>query len=176
MKKRAVSADGTPIRTANDDVPLDSRAHEVGFSDGQTEILTADIIAENSPAEVDPEGDRFSFMEEIEDHRKTPDAIPKSQGTFETSSGVERKRRTTRGWEFLVRWKGGSSDWAALEELKESHPIQVADHAMSNNLQEEPAFTWWTPCVNEKRKAIVQKVKSKCFQRTHKHGLGIPKT
>merc|ERR1739836_37296 len=117
------------------------------FSDGQTKILAANVVAENLLAEVDPEGNRFLFMEEIEDHRKTPDAIPKSQGTFKTTSGVKRKRRTTRGWEFLVRWKGGSSDWVTLKELKESCPIQVADYAISNDLQDEPAFVWWMPHV-----------------------------
>ena len=64
----------------------------------------------------------------------------------------------------------------APKELKESHPIQVADHAISNNLQEEPAFAWWLPHVNEKRNAIVSEVESKHFQRTHKRGFGIPKT
>ena len=54
------------------------------FSDGQTKIPTANIIAENLLAEVDPEGDEFLFVEEIEDHQMTLDAVPKSQGTFET--------------------------------------------------------------------------------------------
>ena len=68
VKKRAVDADGTPIGTANDDVLLDNQAHEVELSDGQTETLTANVVAENLLAEVDPEGDGFPFMEEIEDH------------------------------------------------------------------------------------------------------------
>ena len=116
-------------------------------------------------------------MEEIEDHRKTADAIPEHEGTFPTPHGIKRKKRTTQGWEFLVRWKGGGSDWVTPRESKESRPVQLSDHAISNSLQEEPAFVWWLPCVNEKRKAIVSKVKSKCFQRTHKCGLlCIPKT
>ena len=86
--------------------------------DGQTEIPTANITAENLSAEVDPEGDGFLFVNEIEDHWKSPDATPQSQGTFETSRGIERKKRTARGWEFLVRWKGGSSDWVTSKELK----------------------------------------------------------
>ena len=142
MKKRAVDEDSTPVGTANDNVSLDSRACEVEFSDGQTKIPTANIVAENLSAEVDAEGDRFLFMEEIEDHQKTSDAIPRSQGTFETPRGIERKKRTAQGREFLVRWKGGTSDWVALKELKESCPIQVADHATLNHLQEEPAFVW----------------------------------
>ena len=87
---------------------LDGRACEVEFSDGQTEVPTADVMAENLLAKADPEGNRFLFMEEIEDHRKTVDATPKHQGTFPTSRGIKRKKRTTCGWEFLVRWKGAT--------------------------------------------------------------------
>ena len=59
VKKRAVNADGAPIGTANNNVLLDSWAREVEFSDGQTEILTANVIAENLLAEVDPENNGF---------------------------------------------------------------------------------------------------------------------
>ena len=41
VKKRGINADGKPIGTANDDLSLDSRAHKVEFSDGQTEVPTA---------------------------------------------------------------------------------------------------------------------------------------
>ena len=64
VEKRAVNADGTPTGTANNSVLLDSWACEVEFSDGQTKILTANIVAENSLAEVDPEGNGFLFVED----------------------------------------------------------------------------------------------------------------
>ena len=47
---------------------LHSRACKVEFSDGQTEVSTADIVAENLLAKVDHEGNGFLFVEEIEDH------------------------------------------------------------------------------------------------------------
>ena len=125
--------------------------------------MTADIDAENLLAQADAGRDQFLFMEEIEDHQKTPDAIPRSQGTLKTPRGIERKKRTTPGWEFLVRWKGGTSNWVTSKELKESCPVQLADCAVSNNLQEEPAFAWWPPHVSKKREAIVAKVMSKRF-------------
>ena len=168
VKKRAIDADGKPMGTANDNVLLDSCACKIKFSDGQTEIPTADNVAENLLAEADAKGKRFLLMEEIECHRKTADAIPEHKGTFLTSHGIKRKKRTTQGWEFLARWKGGTSDWVTLKELKESCPVQLADCVISNDLQGEPAFDWWLSCVNKKRKAVVSKVKSKYFQQTHK--------
>ena len=73
------------------------------FVDGTTELLTANIIAENILAQVDEEGRRQQMFEEILDHRVLPDAIPKSQGTYATRNGTLRKVRTTKGWEILVQ-------------------------------------------------------------------------
>ena len=70
----------------------------------------------------------------------------------------------------------GSSDWIALKDLKESYPIQVADYATNNQIEDEPAFAWWVPYVLEKQKRILKKVKSKYWQRTHKYGIRIPRT
>ena len=176
VEKRAVDTNGNPTGVANDNVSLDSRACKIEFTDGQAETMTTSVIVENLPAEMDVEGNRFLLVEEIEDHRKTAHAMPREQGTCETSCRIKRKRRTTRGWEFLVKWKGRNSDWVTLKELKESHPVQPADHAISNNLQQEPAFAWWPPHVQRKGEAIMSKVKSKHFERTCKHGLQMSKT
>ena len=120
VKRRAVNADGKPIRIADDNVLLDSRACKIEFSDGQTEISTANIIAENLLAEVDAEDCEFILVEEIEDHGKTADAMPTGQGMFKTSRGTKREKRTTRGWEFLVRLKGGGADWVTLKDFGNS--------------------------------------------------------
>ena len=52
-------------------------------------------------------------------------------------------KRTTRGWEFYVRWKGGYGDWIAMKDFKDSYPVTLADYAFANDTQEEPDFTWW---------------------------------
>ena len=76
--------------------------------DGTTEVLTANIIAENLLAQVDDQGHRHLMIDEIEDHRNNSDAITKEKGTIITPSGLQRKKKTTKGWDFYVRWKGGS--------------------------------------------------------------------
>ena len=77
--------------------------------------------------------------------------------------------------DIYVRWKDCSGDWVTLKDLKESYPVQLADYAIANGLQEEPAFAWWVPFVIRKRKAIISKIKSKYWQRTHKYGVHDPK-
>ena len=42
-------------------------------------------------------------------------------------------------------------------------------------IHEEAAFAWWIPYVKRKRKAIISKLKSKYWQRTHKYEIKIPK-
>jgi hypothetical protein len=42
-------------------------------------------------------------------------------------------------------------------------------------IQDEPAFAWWVSYVLEKKKQILHKAKSKCWSRTHKYGIRIPK-
>ena len=112
--------------------------------------MTANLIAENLLSQVDEDGHRQMLFSKIIDHRVTQDAIPKSQGTFITPSGAIRKKRTTRGWELCVQWKGGSTEWVELKDLKESYPVQLAEYAVQNGIQDEPAFAWWVPYVERK--------------------------
>ena len=73
--------------------------------DGTAEVLTANIIVENLLAQVDDQGHCHLMINEIEDHRNNSDAISKENGTILTPSGLQRKKKTTKGWEFYVRWK-----------------------------------------------------------------------
>ena len=115
VKKRAVDKDGKPIGRPSNNPLLDSRQYKIEYLDGTTEVLVANIIAENLLAQVDDQGQRHLMIEEIEDHRKNSDAVPKKMGTILTPSGLQRKK-TTKKWEFYVRWKGGSGDWDTLKE------------------------------------------------------------
>ena len=49
---------------------------------------------------------------------------------------------TTRGWSLLVEWKNGSSAWVSLKDLKVSNAVELAEYAIANNIDEEPAFNW----------------------------------
>ena len=176
VKRRAVDDDNKPIGRPSNNPLLDSRQYEVEYSDGTIEVLTANIIAENLLAQVDDQGHRHLMIEEIEDHRKNRDAVSKEQGTITTPFGLQRKKKTTIGWEFYVRWKGGSGDWVSLKDLKESYPVPLADYAVANDIQDEPAFAWWIPYTIKKRKTIISKMKSsKHWEKTHKYGVRIPR-
>ena len=176
VKRRITDEDGRPVGRPNNNPILDTTQYEVEFEDGEIETMAANTIAENILAQVDEEGHRQMFIDEIVDHRVLPNAIPKGQGTFRTANGLTRKKRTTRGWELCAQWKDGSTDWIALKDLKDSYPIELAEYAANNGLTEEPAFAWWVPYTLKKRTRIIKKLKSKYWQRTHKYGIRIPKS
>ena len=90
-------------------------------------------------------------MSEIIDHKSNGTAVSKDDGFEVTNQGHRRPRRTTRGWKLLVSWKDGSTTWVPLKDLKESHPVQVAEYALVNKILEEPAFAWWATWVLRKR-------------------------
>ncbi|KAI2507356.1 Reverse transcriptase (RNA-dependent DNA polymerase) [Fragilaria crotonensis] len=175
VRKRVRDEDGTPVGTAHSNPLLDSRKYEVEYVDGHVEELTANLIAENLIAQVDEEGRRQMMLSGIIDYRVLPEAIPKGQGTYVNSYGVSRRKTTTRGWELLVEWCDGSSDWVSMKDLKDSYPVELAIYAKENKIEDEPAFAWWVPYVLRKQKRILQKVKSKYWARTHKYGIRIPK-
>ena len=62
-----------------------------------------------------------------------------------------------------------------MKELKDSYPVQIAEHAMANKIANEPAFNWWVHTVLRKRNRIFAKVK-RYWRMTHKFGIRLPKT
>jgi hypothetical protein len=75
---------------------------------------------------------------------------------------------TTVGWEINVLWRDGTTTWSKLKDVKESHPVQVAEHTAANDMSHLPAFQWWVPCTLKKRDRIIAKTKTSCWQKNHK--------
>jgi hypothetical protein len=92
------------------------------------------------------------------------------------NNGVKRRRETTQGWHMLCQWKDSSTNWIALKDMKHSYPVQVAEYAFANKIDDKPAFAWWVPHVIKKRDRVLAKLKSKYWQRTQKYGIRIPKS
>jgi hypothetical protein len=152
VRRRMCDKEGKPIGIPHCNPLLDSRLYEVEYADGQVEELTANVIAENLISQVDKEGRRQMMLDSIIDHRVLHDAVPQSEGTYTNPYGVKRRKATTRGWEILVEWHDGSSDWIAMKDLKESYPVELAMYATDRKIDNEPAFAWWVPYVLKKQK------------------------
>ena len=80
----------------------------------------------------------------------------------------------TKGWKLLCQWRDGSSDWIDLKHVKDSNPIQLAEYAVANRIQEEPAFKWWVSETLRTRNRIIAKVKSRYWKTNNKYGVRLP--
>jgi Reverse transcriptase (RNA-dependent DNA polymerase) len=81
---------------------------------------------------------------------------------------------TTQGVEFTVEWRDGSTSRIALKDLKESNPVEVAEYAVANKVDDKPAFAWWVRDVLKRlkrRKRVVRKLKTR-----KKFGIELPRT
>jgi hypothetical protein len=52
----------------------------------------------------------------------------------------------------------------------------VAEYAVSQGIDHEPAFSWWVPYVLKKRERIISAVNNRYHKRTHKFGIEVPKS
>ena len=80
-------------------------------------------------------------------------------------------RQTTVGWSFLVRMKDGTKSWTPLRLLKESNPVDIAEHVLARNINNEMDFAWWVPYNLRKLDVIVSSFNSRVKKQTHKYGI-----
>ena len=76
----------------------------------------------------------------------------------------------------LPEWKDESTTWMAMRDVKEANLIELAEYAVANNINEEPAFRWWVPYTLKKRNRIISKTKTKYWKMQHKYGIRMPKS
>jgi hypothetical protein len=74
-----------------------------------------------------------------------------------------------------VEWKDSAKNWVPLADLKDSNPVEIAEYAVANGINSEPAFHWWVPHVSRKRNRIISKLKKRYWRTTHKFGEQVPK-
>ena len=63
--------------------------------------------------------------------------------------------------------------WHLLKELKESHPIEVAEFAVVRGVSEISAFAWWANHTLKKRDTIIASVRQRIVKTTHKYEIEI---
>ena len=119
---------------------MDTREYEVEFIDGTTERYSANIMAENIYSQCDLEGNQYLVLKEIVDHKGDESALHIGDGYTVGRNSNLHPKITTQGWKLLCEWKDGSTEWIALKDIKDSYPLEIAEYAVANRIQEEPAF------------------------------------
>ena len=132
------------------------------FADGTVKEYGANIIAESMLHQVDSVGFSLALMEGIVDFRCDElVAIPMEEKYIITKTGQKRLRKTMAGWDLLVCWKDESESWVKLSDMKESHPVEMAEFAKAKGIQRQPAFCWWVPYTLHKRDVIMAAVRTR---------------
>ncbi len=78
-----------------------------------------------------------------------------------------------------VQWKDGSTSWQSFKDLKEAYPVAIAEYAVAQGIDNEPAFNWWVRAVLCKRKhiiALVKKRSTRFLKKTHTFGIEVPRS
>jgi hypothetical protein len=176
VRKRIRTDTGELVGREHTSPLFDTRAYECVLDDGTIDRYTANIIAENLYSQCDSEGRSMKVLDEIVDHRSDNSAVTIADGYTTGRAGNRIPTITTRGWQLLCQWRDGSSDWIPLVELKDSNPVELAEYAVANKIQEEPAFKWWVSTVLRKRNRIIAKLKSRYWSTSHKFGVRLPKS
>ena len=139
------------------------------------------IIAENMWRSVNNEGYQEDSLHSIVDIRFKKNAVKDS--FMYNQNGKRIIKKTTHGVDLQVVLKSGinsdgtdktSKSWIPLKELKESHPLEVAEFSVAHGVDQMPAFKWWVSHTLKKRDAIIASVRKRITQTTHKYGIEIP--
>ena len=140
VAKRARDNDGNPIGRANQNPILDTREYIVEFEDGTQAELAANVIAQSMYAQCDPEGNAYVLFDSIVDYKRDSTAMNKNDQVARKADGRTYMRRSTVGWKLCVQWKDGSTSWERLADLKETHPTEVAEYAVAQDIADAPTF------------------------------------
>jgi hypothetical protein len=151
-------ADGNTVAQAHDWPILDTRIYDVEFDDGTITELTANKIAKCMYAQCNPGDNQYILFDCFVDFDKSLTTISLADQNI-AAKGRPTKRRNIHGWKICCQWKDGSMTWESLKELKESHPLEMAEYAVTQGIEHEPVFNWWVPQVLQLRKCIISLVK-----------------
>ena len=138
VKKRLRDNDGKVIDGANENPIFDTRKYVVEFVSGEEAELSANDIAQSMYAQCDPDGNQYVLFDSIVDYRRSTTALTKADHKVVKANGRTFLRRSTKGWQLCVHWKDGSTSWKRLADLKETHPIEYAEYAVSQDMIDEP--------------------------------------
>jgi hypothetical protein len=116
------------------------------------------------------------MMDLFADHRSNAKAVSKD-GQRMVHKGRKSLHCSTVGWHLCIQWKDGSTFWQSLKDLKETYPLAVAEYAVLQGIDDEPAFNWWVNAMLPKREHIIALVKKQSagfLKKMHKFSIEVP--
>ena len=171
---------GRMIGNPDNNPYMNTVLYEIKFEDGLSQVYGANIIAENMWRNVSNEGYHEDALHSIVDIRFCKNAV-KVKFIY-NKRGKRELRKTKRGVDLLCAIRSAENEdcldritnsWIPLKELKAAYPLQVAEFAVTRELDKMPAFAWWVPYTLKKRDTIIASVRQRIAKTTHKYGIII---
>ena len=106
-------------------------------------------------AQCDPDGNPYVLFGFITDSCQSTTTLCYADKTVKKADGRTFLRRSTDVWKLCVLCKDGSTSSENLLNLKELHPLDRAEYAVSQSLECELAFNWWVQFSLKKRDCII---------------------
>ena len=175
VKRQKTTQGGDYIGKRNLNPMLDTREYIVEFPDGREAEYSANTIAENMYSQCDLDGNQYILLKALVGHKTDGHKVDKAD-KYSYYRGRRTLKKTTKGWHVCVEWKDGSTTWERMADVKESNPVELAEYAVANQLEDEAAFAWWVGYTLKKRDRIISAVNKRYHKRTHKFGIRVPKT
>ena len=162
------------VGTHHENPILDTRTYEVEMPDGTYNDYSANVLIENIMASVDDQGLTPMILDDIIGHRFNSDCVKKNDGWYTTPQGSRRRKITTRGCDLNIQWNDGTSSWIPLKDMKESNPLEVAEYASRNSIDNHPVFAWWVPATLRRKERIIKQVSHRLAKKQFKFGIKVP--
>ena len=93
---------GNPRRIKKPTLFSDHSLYEVSFTNGQTEELKSNVIAENMLYQVDSEAHHYQVLKDISDHYVDGNTLKRSDVFIRSRGGDLHTKKITRGWKLEV--------------------------------------------------------------------------
>ena len=116
--KISLGPDSNAVGAFNHNKMLDTRIYAIMFMDGRVQQPATNRIALSMYKHVDSEGFTTKISDQVQRHRKTDEAIEKYDEYVKDSKGRRSRKITTKGYDFLTKFRDGSESWIQLAYLK----------------------------------------------------------
>ena len=93
-----------------------------------------------------------------------------------TETNLEPQVRSTKRWKICIAWQDRTLSWHSLSNVKNSYLLHLAEYAVKNQLDKEPAFSWWIKTTLKHKRTFIKAAKRRFAKRTHKFGIKVPQT
>ena len=104
VKKRKLTTDGALIGTKHSNPLLDTREYQVEFPDGTTAEYASNVIAENLYSQIDEEGNTYTSLSGISNHKSDSSAITRKMDG--TQDQVAPRRESLQPKDGGCKWIG----------------------------------------------------------------------